>query len=258
MALFSSDEKANEIARLEGVCKTYLNGCKALQNVDLVINKGNCLGLVGESGSGKSTLARCLLTLEKIDEGEIWLFGQHIKKLKAEELKKIRSYIQVVFQNPKESFNSKLTMYDSLLEPIRMQRKYTKSEEEKMVLYLLDKVQLDKSCLYRYPRELSGGECQKLAIARAISVEPKLIVFDEPTASLDAYVQTAILKLLKDLQKELSLSYIFISHDLSVINYISNCIAVMQSGRILEKFLANDLMSSDRHPYTKQLVKLFV
>lgn len=264
MPLQQTVEASPEVLRVKDVWKTYHGGHQAVKGISLTIRRGECLGLVGESGSGKSTLARCLLTLERMDRGEIWLNGRPLHNLKPAELRQARREMQVVFQNPAASFNSKLTILDSLLEPIRAQRKGCPgflgnlgANERAIAGALLAKVHLPASYLSRYPSELSGGQKQRAAIARAISVEPSLIVLDEPTASLDVSIQARVLNLLKDLQEELGLSYLFISHDLSAVNFMSHRLMVMQYGQMVDHCEGKDLFAVERHSYTKQLLELF-
>lgn len=252
-----------EVLRLKNVWKTYHGGHQAVKGISFAIRRGECLGLVGESGSGKSTLARCLLTLERMDKGEIWLKGRPLHKLTSFQLRQARREMQAVFQNPSASFNSKLTIMDSLLEPIRCQNKGCPSfldkstNEQEIASQLLEKVHLPDNCLNRYPGELSGGQKQRVAIARAISVEPSLIVLDEPTASLDVSIQAKVLNLLKDLQEELGLSYLFISHDLSAVHFMSQRLMIMQQGEIVDVCEGMELFAPNRHSYTKQLLALF-
>ena len=253
-----------EVLRLKNLRKTYHGGHQAVKGISFTIRRGECLGLVGESGSGKSTLARCLLTLERMDEGEIWLNGSPLHALSTSQLRQARRDMQAVFQNPSGSFNSKLTIMDSLMEPIRCQNKGCPSflsdlstNEREIAGKLLEKVHLPASYLNRYPSELSGGQKQRAAIARAISVEPSLIVLDEPTASLDVSIQARVLNLLKDLQEELGLSYLFISHDLSAVHFMSERLMVMQQGEMVDVCEGKELFASNRHSYTKLLLDLF-
>lgn len=254
------------VLRLQSICKTYADGVRAVDDVSFRIERGECLGLVGESGSGKSTLARCLLALERIDSGEIWLEDGGLHTMSPGELHRARQRMQVVFQNPTASLNAKLRVFDSLMEPLRCRAKSNGSpsflgesmdDEWALAERLMEKVHLPPSLLHRFPRELSGGQRQRVCIARAISVEPALIVLDEPTASLDVSIQARVLNLLKDLQESLGLSYLFISHDLSAVQFMSGRMVVMQAGRLVDEFEREAMFAPERHPYTKRLVQLF-
>lgn len=252
------------VLRAVGLDKTYAGGTHAVQDVSLDIERGECVGVVGESGSGKSTLARCVLTLESLNAGELWLGETPLHRLAGHPLRQARQRLQAVFQNPTTSFNSKVRVGDSLLEPIRCQRRKAPSflpgdptTDREVAEALLALVHLPAEHLDRLPRQLSGGERQRVAIARAISIEPELIVLDEPTASLDVSIQARVLNLLRDLQEELGLSYLFISHDLSAVQFMSRRILVMQDGVVVDRFERDGAFSSERHPYTRELVRLF-
>ncbi|KIL49299.1 ABC transporter ATP-binding protein [Jeotgalibacillus soli] len=253
-----------EILTVKNLSKEYVCGHKAVDQVSLTVNKGECLGIVGESGSGKSTLARCLLALEKIDEGEILLKEKSLYNANKKSLHPVRSEIQAVFQNPSASLNPKLKIIDSLMEPLDFQRKIQPSflmdirnQRTKMAERLFEMVGLPSKYLSYYPHELSGGQKQRVIIARAISIEPALIILDEPTASLDVSIQAKILNLLKDLQEDLGISYLFISHDLAAVNFMSQRIIVMKQGQIVDQCSKHDLFSDRRHPYTKDLLHVF-
>ncbi|WP_181538718.1 ABC transporter ATP-binding protein [[Anoxybacillus] calidus] len=244
--------------------KTYSSGQRAINGVSMSIQKGECVGLVGESGSGKSTLARCLLMLEKLDEGEIFLHDNPLHLMTKREIRKIRHDMQAVFQNPTSALNPKLKIIDSLMEvldtypnitPVYLQD--VRDNRELCAKRLLEMVGIESRYLYCYPHELSGGQKQRVAIARAISIQPSFIIFDEPTASLDVYTQGQILTLLKELQEQLELSYLFISHDLPSVHFLSERILVMKEGVFVDHFKKDDLFSQDRYPYTKKLVNLF-
>ncbi|MFC7373211.1 ABC transporter ATP-binding protein [Fictibacillus iocasae] len=237
------------VLSVKNVTKTYnRSGKPALSHVSLTVQKGECVGIVGESGSGKSTLAKCVLGLYDTDLGMI----DRPKKL------------QAVFQNPSSSLNPKLRIMDSVLEALEGQHHMnpsylakTGNDRRNIGEYLLDLVQLPGELLDRYPHQLSGGQKQRISIARAISIEPDLIVLDEPTASLDVSVQANVLNLFKDLQDEFSLSYLFISHDLAAVNFMSQQIGVMKDGELLEVFPQKKLFSEERHHYTKELLHVF-
>jgi peptide/nickel transport system ATP-binding protein len=247
----------------KNITKEYSCGHIAVDQVSLEITKGECLGIVGESGSGKSTLARCLLLLEKMDQGEIWLNETPISALDKGAMKMYRKEVQAVFQNPTASLNPKLKVIDSLMEPLDFQKDVQPSflkdipNRKQTAEFLLDMVGIPSKYLNSYPHELSGGQKQRVSIARAISVEPSLIILDEPTASLDVSIQAKILNLLKDLQEKLGLSYLFISHDLAAVHFMSHRIMVMKQGQIFDQCPARELFSEKRHPYTQQLLHVF-
>lgn len=253
-----------EVLVAKNLTKQYSSGQKAVDQVSFVIKKDECLGIVGESGSGKSTLARSLLSLEKVDQGEIWFKEKPLHKPQKEDLRSIRREVQAVFQNPAAALNPKLKIIDSLMEPLDFQKniqpsylKGIRQQREKAAEQLLEMVELPSKYLSCYPHELSGGQKQRVTIARAISIEPALIILDEPTANLDVSVQAKILNLLKDLQQHLGVSYLFISHDLAAVNFMSDRIMVMQQGQIVDEFSKYDLFSVKRNPYTKELLHVF-
>ncbi|UOE57374.1 dipeptide/oligopeptide/nickel ABC transporter ATP-binding protein [Bacillus sp. CMF12] len=248
----------------KNIIKQYSSGQKAVDQVSFILKKDECLGIVGESGSGKSTLARCLLALEKVDQGEIWFKDKTLHTASKEDLRSIRRGIQAVFQNPAASLNPKLRIIDSLMEPLDFQKsiqpsflKGIRHHREKAAEHLLEMVKLPSKYLTIYPHELSGGEKQRVTIARAISIEPSLIILDEPTASLDVSIQAKILDLLKALQQQIGVSYLFISHDLAAVNFMSDRIMVMKQGKIVDEFSNYDLFSEKRDSYTKELLNVF-
>lgn len=253
------------ILSCEGITKTFRDGLRAVDDVSLSVRHGECLGLVGESGSGKSTLSRCLLGLEHMDEGTIRFRDVELTSLKQRQRRLAQRDIQMVFQNPSSSFNSRLRMRDSLLEPVHC---FPERAAEIMnrrggtvndyARHLMAMVELDDSLLERYPAELSGGQKQRVAIARALSTEPSLIILDEPTASLDVSVQATVLNLLKDLQESLQVSYLFISHDLAAVHFMADRMMVMRNGLVLETFDSSEVQANNRDPYTKELVSLFI
>jgi peptide/nickel transport system ATP-binding protein len=253
-----------EVLFARNIKKTYFSGHRAVNGVSISIKRGECVGLVGESGSGKSTLARCLLMLEKLDDGEIYLHDQPLHLMTKREIRKIRPSMQAVFQNPASALNPKLKIIDSLMEvldtyphvnPVYLQD--VREHRELCAKRLLDMVGIESRYLYCYPHELSGGQKQRVVIARAISIQPSFIIFDEPTASLDVYTQGQILSLIKELQDQLGISYLFISHDLPAVCFISERIAVMKEGVFVDQFNKDELFSQHRHPYTQKLVHLF-
>ncbi|MCG8553787.1 MAG: ABC transporter ATP-binding protein [Proteobacteria bacterium] len=227
----------------------------AVQDVSIAIQKGETLGLVGESGCGKSTLGRALLRLVEPAAGRILLEGQDITRLGPSELRPLRRRMQIVFQDPYSSLNPRLRVRAALGEAMRVHRLVEgASEEEQRVAALLERVGLEPAHMRRYPGEFSGGQRQRIGIARALAVEPRFVVADEPVSSLDVSVQAQICNLLKDLQEELGLGYLFVAHDLNVVEFMSHRIAVMYLGRIVELASAQRLCAEPRHPYTKALL----
>jgi peptide/nickel transport system ATP-binding protein len=254
---------AGPVLRARDVVKVYGSGTRAVDGVSLTLPAGECLGVVGESGSGKSTLARCLLSLERIDSGDIRLHDLPLNTLRGAALRSARQQMQLVLQNPNASFNERLPIIASLMEPLECIGRRSPSflqvgdDPRTVAAALLDLVQLPADHLDKMPMQLSGGEKQRVSIARAISTEPSLIVLDEPTASLDVSTQARVLNLLKDLQDALGLSYLFISHDLSAVHFISRHLIVMKNGKVVDDFDRSELFDPGRHDYTRQLIELF-
>ncbi len=226
---------------------------KAVDNVSLKVFKGETLGIVGESGCGKTTLGKTILLLNKPTSGKILFEGLDIIKLKGKKLLEFRRNAQMVFQDPHTSLNPRMTIAETLLEPLR-EHKVQLNDYEEYLIKEMESVGLGSEHLYRYPHELSGGQKQRVAILRAIILRPKLIVLDEPTSALDVSVQAQILELLKDLQRNHNLTYIFISHDISVVKYMSNRIAVMYLGKIVEIGNSQKLYEKPLHPYSVMLL----
>ena len=241
-----------------GYSKLFLgqkNEIKAVDGVDLYINSGETLGLVGESGSGKSTIARAILKLVKPLDGKIFLDNDNLLNLKSSKLRKKQREIGAIFQDPYSSLNPRMKVRDIIAEPLKVHGLYSNSGDiKKQVTTLLEKVGLNSAMADRYPHEFSGGQRQRIGIARAIASKPKLIVCDEPVSALDVSVQAQILNLLKELQKETGITYLFIAHDLAVVKYLSTKIAVMYLGKIMEYGETDTLFSNPKHPYTKALI----
>jgi oligopeptide transport system ATP-binding protein len=227
---------------------------KAVDGVNLSLRRGEVLGLVGESGCGKSTLGRTVLQLIPPTEGAVILAGKNLAELRGGRLREARADFQMIFQDPYASLNPRMTVYDTLAEAIGTHRQIPYSEMPARVATLMEKVGLSRRFVKKYPHEFSGGQRQRIAIARALAVEPKLIVADEPVSALDVSIQAQIINLLAGLSREMQLTLIFISHDLSVVKHISDRIAVMYLGKIVELGVATEVFDKPIHPYTKALV----
>jgi oligopeptide transport system ATP-binding protein len=237
-----------------GVMRRKIADVKAVDDISFFIRKGETLGLVGESGCGKTTLGRCILQLYKITSGEVTFEDVDLTKLHGEALRKMRRNMQLIFQDPYASLDPRMTAGDIIGEPL-LEHNLVKGKAYKdRVAELLRMVELEPRMAVRYPHEFSGGQRQRLGIARALAVRPKFVVCDEPVSALDVSIQAQIIKLLTKLKEELGLTYLFIAHDLSVVRYISDRVAVMYLGKIVEITQSDELYGNPLHPYTQALL----
>jgi ABC-type oligopeptide transport system ATPase subunit len=229
----------------------------ALHEVSFVVQRGECFGLVGESGSGKTTLTRCILQLERPSAGSIRFEGEDLASLTPAALRRLRARIQIVFQDPQASLNPRMNVHDIVTEPLVVHRATlgldAKARTERAV-ELLTLVGLGPQHLYRYPHEFSGGQRQRIGIARALVTQPSLLLLDEPTSALDVSVQAQVLNLLDDLQRRLGLTYLFISHDLAVIHYVCDRVALIHHGRIVEQGSRDAIFDSPQTDYARMLL----
>jgi len=237
-----------------GLFRRRTAAVKAVDGVDLSIGRGETLGLVGESGCGKSTLGRLILRLEEPNEGSIRVEGKDISALKAGELQKLRRNIQIIFQDPYSSLNPRKRVDSIVGEPLAIHEIASGKEREERVVELLETVGLRPEQRFLYPHQFSGGQRQRIGIARALALNPRLVVADEPVSSLDVSIQAQIVNLLQDLQARLGLTYLFISHDLNLIEYISDRVAVMYLGKIMEIARSEVLCRQPVHPYSEALL----
>ena len=248
-------EKLIEVVDLKKYFKTRQGDLHAVDGINFSINRGETLGIVGESGCGKSTLGRLVMRLHEATSGSVYYNGTDITKLKGSKLKELRKEMQIIFQDPYSSLNPRMTVSNLIAEPLNLNKVYkTKQETEARVKELMETVGLAPRLINAYPHELDGGRRQRIWIARALALNPKVIVCDEPVSALDVSIQAQILNLLMDLQDEYGLTYLFITHDLSVVKHISNRIAVMYLGQCIELASSKEIFANPIHPYTKALL----
>ena len=226
----------------------------AVDNVSFKIEKGETIGIVGESGCGKSTLGRTLIRLYEPTGGKILLNGEDISELKGKELKKVRENMQIIFQDPYSSLNPRMTVSETIAEPLVLSKRYKKKEIEEAAEELMDRVGVEQRLRLAYPHEMDGGRRQRVGIARALALNPEFIMCDEPVSALDVSIQAQVLNLLMDLQDQMGLTYMFVTHDLSVVRHIANNIAVMYLGQMVETCESKHLFENPLHPYTKALL----
>ena len=256
--------KNEMLLEAKGLYKTYTqtsgffvrrqSTIKALNNVSLSIKKGETLAIVGESGSGKSTLARCLLQLLSLDQGELFFKGKNLKTLNVKDKKDLKRHIQMVFQDPYASLNPRMKIGEILEEGLLIHGLGDKISRDKKIRDMIKKVGLEVADVNKYPHQFSGGQRQRIGIARALIVDPELVICDEPVSALDVSIQAQILLLLKELQKELGLSYLFISHDLRVVRHMADHIVVMHQGKIVEQGSVKSIYEKPKAHYTRELL----
>jgi peptide/nickel transport system ATP-binding protein/oligopeptide transport system ATP-binding protein len=262
--MISKNMKNELLLEAKGLFKTYTQTSgffvrrqrtiKALNNVSLSIKKGETLAIVGESGSGKSTLARCLLQLLSLDQGELFFKGKNLKTLNVKDKKDLKRHIQMVFQDPYASLNPRMKIGEILEEGLLIHGLGDKRSRDKKIRDMIKKVGLEVADVNKYPHQFSGGQRQRIGIARALIVDPELVICDEPVSALDVSIQAQILLLLKELQKELGLSYLFISHDLRVVRHMADHIVVMHQGKIVEQGSVKSIYEKPKAHYTRELL----
>ena len=258
------EETNNNLLKVDGLVKHFpitrgifrrqVGTVKAVDGISFEIKGRETLGLVGESGCGKSTTARVILQLLQATSGKVYFKEQEITSINSEDLRKRRPQMQMIFQDPQDSLNPRMTVGSIISEPMLEHQRLKKKQRQESVEQLLNSVGLDPNVTNRYPHEFSGGQRQRIGIARALALSPDFIICDEPIAALDVSIQAQVINLLEDLQEEYGLTYLFISHDLSMIRHISDRVAVMYLGRIVELASSEELYSKPLHPYTKALL----
>jgi len=243
-----------EVKNLKKYFTTPRGQLHAVDDVSFTIEKGKTLGVVGESGCGKSTLGRTIIHLHESTSGEVYLEGENVTKLNRKALRSAREKMQIIFQDPYSSLDPRKTINATIREPLEVSRKFNRREIDAKVEALMDLVGIDERLRMAYPHELDGGRRQRVGIARALALEPKFIVCDEPVSALDVSIQAQVLNLLKKLQREKGLTYMFVTHDMSVVRHISDDICVMYLGQVVEKCPSKELFQRPLHPYTHALL----
>ena len=243
-----------DVQHLKKYFKTPYGPLHAVDDVSFTLERGKTLGLVGESGCGKSTTGRTILRLLDATDGKVFFEGKDIHALSAAEMRKMRQEMQIIFQDPFSSLDPRKTIGETIGRPLQVHNLVPKAQRFERVLELMERVGLDPNWVNKYPHELDGGRRQRVGIARALAVNPEYIVCDEPVSALDVSIQAQVLNLLQDLQEEMGLTYLFISHDLSVVKHLSNRIAVMYLGKIVELATSDELFANQAHPYTQALL----
>ncbi|MDW2796720.1 ATP-binding cassette domain-containing protein [Clostridium boliviensis] len=243
-----------EVKNLKKYFTTPRGMLHAVDDVTFTIEKGRTLGVVGESGCGKSTLGRTIIHLHESTEGQIFLNGTDVTNLKGKDLRHAREKMQIIFQDPYSSLDPRKTIDSTIREPLIVSRRFSKSQIEQKTQELMDLVGIDERLRKAYPHELDGGRRQRVGIARALALEPEFVVCDEPVSALDVSIQAQVLNLLKKLQKEKGLTYMFVTHDMSVVRHISDDICVMYLGQVVEKCPSKELFQKPLHPYTRALL----
>jgi oligopeptide transport system ATP-binding protein len=254
MALLEVQDLKKYFPVKRGIFSRTVGEVRAVDGVSFSLGVGETLGLVGESGCGKTTVGRSILRLIEPTSGEITFNGRNLLRLNREELRKMRASFQIIFQDPFSSLNPRMSVGDIIAEPIRNHLRSSRSETRDRVALLLKRVGMHPAQMNRYPHEFSGGQRQRIGIARALALNPQAIVCDEPVSALDVSIQAQVINLLVELQEEMNLSYLFIAHDLSVVEHISDRVAVMYLGRIVELAAHEELYKNPLHPYTKALL----
>lgn len=237
-----------------GFFQRVVNHVKAVDGLSIQIEAGKTYGLVGESGCGKTTTGRAIIGLNKITDGNVTFEGQDLTKIAHKNQHSLRRDIQMIFQDPYSSLNGRKRVLDIIAEPLRNFEKLTKNEERQRVQNLLEKVGMNPEAAFKYPHEFSGGQRQRIGIARALTLNPKLIIADEPVSALDVSVQAQVLNFMKEIQKEFNLTYLFISHDLGIVRHMCDEIGIMYRGRLVEQGNTEDIYENPQHVYTKRLI----